>query len=182
METFLRMEKILKLGDWLVNRLRIEFCTKKRRIRRKSRCRSKEEMHSSRFFSRSEDPRFRAALQSRKKKKGVLFGCWLMCGDTCRWGRETAQGVAKWYRKLPSAGSLPASASSSANDSRLTTCLMESSFFSRKMFIGGLSWQTSPGMWHIIAIKLHWLTIFCYYNSLCNGGILLYNRGWIPFM
>ncbi|EZA48111.1 hypothetical protein X777_14220, partial [Ooceraea biroi] len=28
-----------------------------------------------------------------------------------------------------------------------TTSLMESSFFSRKMFIGGLSWQTSPGMW-----------------------------------
>lgn len=28
-----------------------------------------------------------------------------------------------------------------------TASLMESSFFSRKMFIGGLSWQTSPGMW-----------------------------------
>ncbi|KYQ58581.1 hypothetical protein ALC60_02226 [Trachymyrmex zeteki] len=27
-----------------------------------------------------------------------------------------------------------------------TTSLMESSFFSRKMFIGGLSWQTSPDL------------------------------------
>lgn len=32
---------------------------------------------------------------ARKDETRVLFDCWLMCGDTCCRGRETAQGVAK---------------------------------------------------------------------------------------
>lgn len=112
-------EMILKLRDWLVESIddHWEFRTKKTRLWNKGagprrRCTACVFLAIGGFG-------FRARCNREKKKKGVLFGCWLMCGDTCRWGRETAQGVAKCYRKLPSAGSLPASASSSANDPRL---------------------------------------------------------------
>ena len=54
-----------------------------------------------------------------------------------------------WNRKLPSAGSSPLPLLHplvlSPNLQKVMIMLMDSYFFSRKMFIGGLSWQTSPG-------------------------------------
>lgn len=56
------------------------------------------------------------------------------------------------YRKLPSAGSLPY-LPSPAGDATRCRCWWIHLSFSRKMFIGGLSWQTSPGMWSIFLFK-----------------------------
>lgn len=54
-----------------------------------------------------------------------------------------------------------------------TASLMESSFFSRKMFIGGLSWQTSPGMWQTLnSDRIMSIWQFCTMDA--NGGNGIY--------
>lgn len=79
-----------------------------------------------------------------------------MCGDTCRRETETAQR-AKKYRKLPSAGSYPVFSFSAFVFQHRRLADGEADgiifFFSRKMFIGGLSWQTSPGEYYLTLIN-----------------------------
>lgn len=87
---------------------------------------------------------------ARKDETGVvrlLVDVWwhlLLRARDCAGGRKVVPEVTLCWQSPPRPLPLP-----SMTRDRMAS-LMESSFFSRKMFIGGLSWQTSPGMWQTL--------------------------------